>query len=118
MSPPQTSDNTSTPDEVIVNIPVENTNTSNENTRTDSTMTSAPSQNASASTLPSCREDFFREEGSDSCVPSCYTWHEYSEAEVIVTDVVTGLSAVIGFVSGLVIIVISSIRFKRMYVQL
>ena len=62
-----------------------------------------------------CREDFFREEGSEICVPSCETWHEFSDAEVIATDVVIGLAAGIGFLSGVAVITISFIRFKRMY---
>lgn len=61
-----------------------------------------------------CREDFFREEGSESCVPNCYTWREYSPAEVIVTDVVNILANSVGFIAGLAVVVISLIRFKRM----
>lgn len=61
-----------------------------------------------------CREDFFREEGSEDCVPSCYTWREYSDTEVIVVDVLVLLATVIGLVAGLVVLVISLIRFKRM----
>ena len=48
-------------------------------------------------------------------MPSCETWHEFSDAEVIATDVVIGLAAGIGFLSGVAVIAISFIRFKRMY---
>ena len=76
------------------------------------TTTTTPAQG-----LFPCRDSFFREEGSEICVPSCGMWHEYSDSEVIATDVVIGLAAGIGFLSGLAVITISFIRFKRMYVK-
>ena len=46
-------------------------------------MTSTP-LNTSTSELLDCREDFFREGDSKPCVPSCYTWKEYTPAETII----------------------------------
>ena len=51
-------------------------------------------------------------------MPSCYTWHEFSDAEVLATDVVIAMAAVAGLLSGIAVIVISFIRFDRMYVSL
>ena len=61
-----------------------------------------------------CREDFFREEGSSDCIPNCHTWKEFSQAEVIVLDVIIVAANVHGFVAGMVVIVISIIRRKKM----
>ena len=60
-----------------------------------------------------CREDFIRDE-SGICVPSCSSWREFSDAEVVVTDVFIAVSAYIGFFSALAVLVISLFRFKRM----
>ena len=70
--------------------------------------------NTSTSELLDCREDFFREEGSVRCIPSCYTWKEYSPAETIIYDVIILVAAIVGFISGLFVLLISFIRFKRM----
>ena len=70
--------------------------------------------NTSTSELLDCREDFFREGDSKLCVPSCYTWKEFTPTETIIYDVIILLSAIVGFISGLFIMVISFIRFKRM----
>ena len=61
-----------------------------------------------------CREDFFREEGSNDCVPSCYTWQEYSQTEAIVTDVIMIGANVIGLVAGIIVIAFSIFRRKKM----
>ena len=71
--------------------------------------------NGTASTeLQSCREDFFKEEDSGLCYPSCQSWSEFTPSETIATDVVICLSAVIGFFSAIAVIMISIIRFDRM----
>ena len=63
-----------------------------------------------------CQEDFFREKEKEggACVPSCYTWKEYSEAVTVITDLAIGLTSVIGFIFCLAVIIISCIRFDRM----
>ena len=61
-----------------------------------------------------CEENFFRENGSDTCVPECGVWSEYSYVDLVVTDMVILVSAVIGFVSSIAVLVISCIRYKRM----
>ena len=74
----------------------------------------ATSLNISTSAPLDCREDFFREEDSEICVPSCYTWKEYSQTETIAIGVIIFLSAIVGFISGLFVLLLSFIRFKRM----
>ena len=74
----------------------------------------ATSPNTSTSELLDCREDFFREEDSEICVPSCYTWKGYSRTKTIAIDAIIFLSLIVGFISGLFVLVISFIRFKRM----
>lgn len=70
--------------------------------------------NTSASRLLPCRENFFRPEGSVFCVANCHTWSEFSQSVAISTDVVVALSAIIGMVTGIAVIVISVLRFKKM----
>ena len=74
----------------------------------------ATSSNTSTSELLNCREDFFHEEGSEICVPSCYTWKEYSQTETVAIDVIVLSSVIVGFISGLLVLILSFIRFKRM----
>ena len=79
-----------------------------------STAASRENVNSSSLDLLPCSEDFFREEGSKFCVPSCYTWHEFSETEVTVSDVIIGLSAVVGILSSFVVFAVSLTKPKQM----
>ena len=54
-----------------------------------------------------CRENFFREETFNSCVPICPTWRQGSEATSIIIDVVIGVSYTI---IAIAIIIISIMR--------
>lgn len=65
-------------------------------------------------TILPCRKDFLREEGSEVCVPDCYTWREYAESTLVVSDVVVLLSITIGLLSGVVIFGIAIRSSKRM----
>lgn len=71
-------------------------------------------QDTTLSELLPCREHFFREEESGNCIPSCAAWQEYSHAEVVLTDVLITMSAVIGLFTGSAVIVMAIMRFKRM----
>ena len=64
--------------------------------------------------LLECREDFYREEGSRECLPSCYSWKESSHKATVTRDVILLISAIIGVISALAVMIISVIRFKRM----
>lgn len=72
----------------------------------------------SASSLLECREDFFREEHFNICVPICPAWRLNNKATTIAVDVVIGISYTSGFIAGIVIVVISVLRKKTMYVSL
>ena len=61
-----------------------------------------------------CREGFFRQDPSSFCEPSCHSWLQYPKAESIFIDVVVFLTAFIGFVVAIVVLVISVVRRKRM----
>ena len=47
-------------------------------------------------------------------MPECGVWSEYSDAELISTDMIILMSAVIGFFSAIAVVVISIIRYERM----
>jgi len=61
-----------------------------------------------------CRQDFFVDEAVGVCVPSCYTWTQFSHEETIVHDVVAALAAIFGFLAGLFVVAVSLYRFRKM----
>lgn len=65
--------------------------------------------------LLECREDFFRDEFfNNACVPICPTWRQDQVLITTVIDVVVFFSYSTGFITAIVIIVISVIRYKTM----
>ena len=64
--------------------------------------------------LLECREDFYREEGSRACFPSCYSWKQSSREATVARDIILLISAIIGVISALAVMIISVIRFKKM----
>jgi hypothetical protein len=77
-------------------------------------QTSGVTEVISVSNSVTCREDFFLNEETGFCVPSCDTWREYSDSEVVVTDVLILSANVIGFIAGVLVLVISVISYERM----
>ena len=61
-----------------------------------------------------CRDGFYINTTLCACLPRCDTWELYSHTTTVVTDVFTLLSACIGFIAGVAVLVISCIRRKRM----
>ena len=61
-----------------------------------------------------CEKDFYFEEVSGSCVPRCGVWSEYSPTELVTTDMIILVTAVIGFTASVAVVVLSLIRYKRM----
>ena len=61
-----------------------------------------------------CSEGFYQENGSSICTPSCYTWRQFSKTVSILQDVIIFVSAFIGFVAAVAVIVISCLLHKRM----
>lgn len=72
------------------------------------------SMNASFPDFLPCQEHFFRPENWTICVPSCFTWSEFTPSEDTAFDVVILLSATTGIITGTAVIVISFLRFKNM----
>ncbi len=70
--------------------------------------------NSTAMELLPCEEDFFRDNKSGRCVPRCGIWSEYSTVDLVTTDAIILLTAVIGFIASVAVIVISLMRYKRM----
>ena len=63
-----------------------------------------------------CRENFFREQEGGLCFPKCEKWQEFSPSEVMATDAIILLSAAVGIIAAVAVIIISIIRYKSMYV--
>ena len=61
-----------------------------------------------------CSDGFCQENGSSICIPSCYTWTQFSKGLSIFRDVVSFTFAFLGFVVAAAIIVISCLVHKRM----
>ena len=71
-------------------------------------------QNTSSLDVFPCQEDFFCPEGSNICVANCGTWSEFTPFVKISTDVVYLLSAIIGFITGIIVIILSAVNYKHM----
>lgn len=65
-----------------------------------------------------CREDFFREEHFNTCVPICPNWKQDNKATAITLDVVIIISYTSGFVIAIAIVIISIIRRDSMCVRI
>ena len=65
-----------------------------------------------------CQEDFSCSVVGNAsvCLPVCGSWNEYPHETVVATDVVVVLSAVIGVVASIALLLISCIRWKSMLV--
>ena len=74
-------------------------------------------ENSTAPELLPCQKNFFRPEGSTSCVANCHSWSAPSPTVTISTDVVVALSSMIGFFAGLAVLAISLIRYKQMWAK-
>ena len=72
------------------------------------------SQNETTVAVMECSEDFYRENGSSICVPSCYTWTQYSSKLLSnILDVILFTSTFLGFVAGVAVILLSFHQYKR-----
>ena len=84
-------------------------------TNVQSQPTASVPEQVNCSTLQ-CHEGFscIAVSNASICLPVCRSWEEYPRATVVAIDVVVILSAVIGFVSSIAVLVISCIRWNRM----
>ena len=63
----------------------------------------------------SCREGFYCREDSPSCAPSCRSWMQSPRSTSIAIDFAVLLSECIGVISGVAILVIAGLRWRKVY---
>jgi hypothetical protein len=68
-------------------------------------------KNTSNQTLD-CSDGFFYNEGR--CTPECVVWTPFSKTTVVITDVLTIFSAVIGVIAGFAVLLTSMLRHQRL----
>ena len=61
-----------------------------------------------------CSEDFFLNESTGQCLPECGVWEELPHSTVVGIDVVVIFSAIVYLLSGVAVLVLSCINYKRM----
>ena len=61
-----------------------------------------------------CNEGFYINESTGLCVPECGVWEEFPHSTVVGIDAVVILSGIVYFLSGLAVLVLSCINYKRM----
>ena len=59
-----------------------------------------------------CHDGFYV--NAMSCLPRCDTWEQHPHSTIVITDVFVLLSAAIGLIAGVAVLVIAYIRRKRM----
>ena len=70
--------------------------------------------NQSNSTQMKCDSTFFFSNGT--CLPQCGKWKQYSDSDSIIVDAVSIISATTGVGFGILVLLLSSIWWKKMYV--
>ena len=64
-----------------------------------------------------CPKDFFADPISDGqCKPQCNSWMMYSQPLEMVTYVLIGSTTVIGMLTTAIIVILSFVHYKSMYV--
>ena len=61
-----------------------------------------------------CSDGFFYEMNEGRCTPECAVWTPFPRTMVVITDVLTVFSAVIGAVAGIAVLLISMLRHQRL----
>ena len=61
-----------------------------------------------------CSEGFYINENTGLCTPECGVWEEFPHSFVVGIDAVVIFSGIVYFVSGLAVLVLSCINYKRM----
>ena len=79
----------------------------------NNTIEVAPLNCSSSTDCPNpCSDGFYCSSGV--CLPRCDQWQQYSPAPVAATDAVAIINASLGLIAGIMGLVISCIRWKRM----
>ena len=98
-----------------------NTNVSSSDAQGSGTLYSTTVQSAQHEQNLTCRDGFYRKENVIAnnsiffCNPSCYTWKQHTSLTNFVIDSLVLLSACIGVVSGVGVLVVAGIRWKNVY---
>ena len=61
-----------------------------------------------------CNEGFYISENTGLCVPECGVWEEFPHSFVVGIDAVVIFSGIVYFLSGIAVLVLSCISYKRM----
>ena len=61
-----------------------------------------------------CRDGFYKNDTLCACLPRCDTWEQYPHSTTVASDFFVVLSATVGLIAGIAVLVISCIRWKRM----
>ena len=61
-----------------------------------------------------CSEGFYIDESTGLCIPECGVWEEFPHSFVVGVDAVVILSAIVYLLSGVAVLVLSCINYKRM----
>ena len=77
------------------------------------TSDSASDNNNRACSLE-CRDGFYKNDTLCACFPRCDTWEQYPHSTNVASDFFVVLSAAVGLIAGIAVLVISCIRWKRM----
>ena len=78
--------------------------------------TSPPQQQTITCNNITCREGFYCIEGANICNPSCHTWNQYPRSTNIAIDFLVLTAACIGVVTGVGVLVVAGLRWKKVYV--
>ena len=70
--------------------------------------------NTSTGTERVCNEGFFINENIGLCTPECGVWEEFPHSFIVGIDAVVIFSGIVYFLSGLAVLVLSCINYKRM----
>ena len=63
-----------------------------------------------------CSDGFFYEKGKEKCTPECAVWTPFSKIMVVVTDILTVFSAIIGAIAGIAVLLTSMLRHQKLWV--
>ena len=65
-------------------------------------------------TISMCSENFHISEITGRCTPECLVWEELPHSTVVGVDAVVIFSAIVYLLSGVAVLVLSCINYKRM----
>ena len=61
-----------------------------------------------------CNEGFYINENTGLCTPECGVWEEFPHSFIVGVDAVVIFSEIVYFISGVAVLVLSCVSYKRM----